>query len=387
MKRTLSIMLFFLAMQPTFLFGSQKEPLFFLTYYIDGDSIGKKEAEGVPGLFFATFTNLLKNEFPCARHNSVDAVRELLGFNKQQQLLGTPGSEGTLKSVAGAMGSDYLVILDIKCFYQANTISFSAHCTEIASGKKLVMVQSGSSLYGDWADAMIAMTEKMVEGFKAYEICAFKGPLSVEVLTDSTDKKTEEYGVYCSKMDRNYKKTVTHEKKSSADWKLEKVGKSNGSGTVVYSMAEKHTIDELNECYTCESMVTGSRHYTDNTVSFAEIRGIGDRPQNEGDYVKYATIRLNFLDNDTYTIQVDAASKPGELKTIREEKATGECQTFDKPQEQRTNKTDIGLHEILGPYDGNSLYKVLQEEETIERVDPVTKERTTIKISFNLKRD
>ncbi len=151
-------------------------------------------------------------------------------------------------------------------------------------------------------------------------------------------------------------------------------------------MGEKHSIEEWNECFKCEPLITGNRHYTNNTVNYIEIEGLSERNKGSGDFVKYATFRIKFRQDSTYTISVDAASQQGELKTIHEEKADGDCQPINKPQELNTNKKSIPLKQILGPYKGDGLNKVLHEQETLNLKDPVTGERATLKIDFNLKR-
>lgn len=374
----------------TITLANPNKPLFFLTNNIEGDSLGKKEVEIVHTVFFSEFSSRLKQEFPCVQLNSIDVVTSVLGLRRDQLLLGMPGAADNTGDIATSMGSDYLVVFNVKCFSQSGTMLFNASCTNIQTGEKMINETGLTSVQENWSEKIIEMTGRFMDGFKAYEICPYKGLVHIQVLTDSTDTKTEAHTVYCSKMDRQYKKTLRHEKKSNAEWNLEKTGKTSAGGTVSYSMAEKHSIDELDECFTCESMVTGTRHYTDNTVSYAELQGLSDRNSNmegSGDHVKYATMQIRFGNDDTYTIRVEAASQEGELKTIREEKADGDCQVFSKPQEQYSNKTDAGLREILGPYKGNGLDKALQQDITLEKVDPVTQERTTFKIRFDLKRD
>lgn len=384
-KRLLPILL--LSLLPALMMANPNKPRFFMTYNIKGDSLGKAKADALTTPFFGFLGDALEKEYPCIEQLSINETRSLIGYSRQQDLMGgSAGGEG-IKNISGAMGADYLIVLNITCYYNSGTLLFYANCTDVSNGEKMCMANGVTSVTGNWEGELKSVAQKLVYGLKDYEICPYKGAVNVQVLSDTTEEKTNEYPVYCSKMDRHYKKTVTHEKKSDANWQLQKTGKYTGDGTIRYAMAEKHSIEEWNECYTCEPLITGNRHYSDVTVNYIEIEGLSERTKNDGDYVKYATFWIKFRQDSTYTITLDAASQPGELKTIREEKADGDCQTTTKPQELHSNKMSIPLHKTLGPYKGNGLNKTLKEEETFDQTDPVTKERTTFKISFSLQRD
>jgi len=57
------------------------------------------------------------------------------------------------------------------------------------------MSQAGASAqYGDAAgDAIEKVSQELVEGLKEYEICPFKGPITVTVTSTKKDKQKEEY--------------------------------------------------------------------------------------------------------------------------------------------------------------------------------------------------
>jgi hypothetical protein len=171
------------------------------------------------------------------------------------------------------------------------------------------------------------------------EICPYKGPASIQVRTEIKDEHKEEYDVYCSKMDRKYKKATTLDKKSSADWKLEKIKKTRAIGTIQYSMAEKTEVEEIDDCYKCDPLISGRRVYSDVSVNFLEIEGISKDSKSEGENVHDALIQIEFLKDGNYILFIKASSEKGDLKTIREEKASGDCDGFTKPQVGTTNKS------------------------------------------------
>ncbi len=71
-----------------------------------------KEIEGLPTYFATLFEDYLKEKYSCTIVITTSDTGDLLGLERQKQLLGS-GSEETLKSIADALGVDYLVSLEV----------------------------------------------------------------------------------------------------------------------------------------------------------------------------------------------------------------------------------------------------------------------------------
>jgi hypothetical protein len=373
--------------------ASSKKPYFFISYEITGDS-SSRDAGGTPDVFMSLMTEALMKEFPCVQFNTIAAVRTLLEHERQLQLLGT-GNEEAAKNIGASMGADYLISLQIKSFPN-DFYSFKVSCIDINSSSKTkdfaktIAMATGNNLSNknSFYNVLEGITERIIDQLSNYEICPYTGFVNVKIAQKKETEEETAYEVYCSKQDRKYSKTSKLNKTSNAIWTLEKQQKEAADGTVNYTMAELTETEETDECYQCAPMITGARTYTAKAEATLKIKGnVSKKSIRENENVPDAYIRIKFLEDGTYLLLVKAASEAGDLQTLKEEKASGDCQTFSKPTEKTSNKSDIGIRETLGPFPGNGKEKVLQEKQTIEKTDPVTKEKTTITFDFNLRRE
>lgn len=76
-----------------------------------------------------------------------------------------------------------------------------------------------------------------------------------------------------------------------------------------------------------------------------------------------------------------------DLKVKTERHAKGTCDVINKPPVTITKKADVPLNFILGPSPVSGIDKILSQNGSYQTEDPVTKEKTTVTYSFNLKRD
>ncbi|MFN8237767.1 MAG: hypothetical protein U0T77_06315 [Chitinophagales bacterium] len=203
-KLLLTILL--LLSSPAFIIGIPNKPEFFMTYKIKGDSLAKGNAEVITISLFGMFDKQLKKEYPCIEFTTIHDVRVLVGFSKNQDLVGGPVEGEGMKHLSEAMGCDYLVMADILCYYSTGTLLITVSCFDVSNGTKMAMASVLTNVNGDWYEQLEPLAQKLVYGLKDYEICPYKGSVNIQVLTDTTDTKTEEYSVYCSKLDRKYKK-------------------------------------------------------------------------------------------------------------------------------------------------------------------------------------
>ncbi|MDO9253983.1 MAG: hypothetical protein Q7U54_00620 [Bacteroidales bacterium] len=378
MRKPILIMLFFLLIGSGL--ATAKNPMFYIII-----SCNNQAATGYIGLFESEFANALKEEFPCVETLSNTAVVTLLEHEKQKQLLGV-GDYDEISHIGEAMGSDYLVSLNIKIL--GNTALITAFCTDTRTSR-VISRSTASGIDGKAGiQAVEKVSKELVEGLKKYEICPFKGPMNVVVKTELTDKKTESYTVYCNGLDGLYKSDVTINNTSDANWKLNKTSKNRVIGSVTYTLQEETEKEEHNDCYICPSGRQGSRLYKETVLKTAKVEGLSNESVADNQQIEDARAEITFFDNGTYTLKVKAASRKGDLKLRTEKKAEGTCDNQSPPPVSIDKKADVGLKETtFGPFPGTSLDKVLSHKGTVTTIDPVTKEKSVITYDFDLKRD
>jgi len=350
-----------------------------------------KEIEGLPTYFATLFDNYLKEKYSCTTVLTTSDVGNLLGWERQRQLLGS-GSEETLKSISDALGVDYLVSLEVSV---AIGEKFIVNGTLIPMRTKPVIPLVRASAYSNYSkksfdqiDANLKeVAKKLVDGLKEIEICPFKGEITVKIVSTKKDNQKEEYPVYCNGSDGTYRKTTTTDNYSENSWMIQKNKLNASTGNVKFNLHEEFTIEEENPCYVCSPTKQGPRTYNDKTTTYVDIHGLSKESESKGIKVDDARSYLTFLDDGTYTLRVTASSTQGEKKTKREVHAEGICENINESPKTITNKVDEGLNETFGPFTGSSQDKVLSHKETIKKVDAVTKEETTITYEFNLTRD
>lgn len=354
--------------------------------------------------FVMKFTNLmfsaLKEEFSCAEPmGSKDAVESALWFEYRDQLLGKYDNDNTqadqnLKEIGKQMDCDYLLLL--KLTISNTSLALKASCLDNKKAKVISMAVEAESIRSKQGDqnlydkGLSQMVKHIIDDLKKYEVCPYKGPVNILVLSETNNKEVDEHSVYCSKMDRAYRKTTNTDKKSSAEWALEKVTKAGAKGDIKFSLAEKQEVNETDPCYTCEPLITGNRVYHNLKISYAEIQGISETSVSRGEPVSDARIEITFRDDGTYFMLVKASSQTGTKTTTEEKTVNCDCckeNENNEPQTTTTNKITAGIREVLGPFKGTPDQKILSEKQTIQKVDPITKEKTTISFDFTLTRD
>jgi hypothetical protein len=335
--------------------------------------------------FEVEFANALKKEFPCVNTISDSNILTLLEHEKQKQLLGA-GDYEEISNIGQAMGCDYLVSLKVKVLGTKALIT--AFCADTRTSK--VISRSMANIIDGSAGikAMEMVSKELVEGLKKFEICPFTGPINVVVKTERNDKKTDSYAVYCNGIDGLYKLDITTKKSSDADWKLKKTSRNRVDGSVTYNLQEETITEEHNDCYNCPSGRQGSRLSKETVLKTAKVEGLSNESVADNQQIEDARAEITFLDNGTYTLKVEAASRKGDLKLRTEKRAEGTCDNQSPPPKSIDKKADVPLEEVtFGPFQGTSLDKVLSHKDTYSTVDPVTKEKSTVTYEFNLKRD
>lgn len=362
-------------------------------FLFDGNFSGETHEDqvlsrGMREAFLVDVIQALQEEFPCANVSYLGDIKLCLA---EMELWGTPafGNQDVgpkIKKLLNRLNnSDYWVTY---CIYPVSeTMSIAELKCSDKKGKKMVQFSINMSTASISDKDFIEPAKKFVRELLKYEICAYTGPIKVEVKTERTDKKTESYPVYCNGMDGIYKLDWTLNKTSSAIWNLNKTDKFQTGGTVTYNLREETKTDEQNDCFTCPSGRLGPRWYKEKVTKSAKIEGLSNESVADNQQIADARTEITFLENGTYTVKVAATSQKGDFKLKTEKRAEGTCSNENPPPDEITKKTDIFLNEIFGPFNGTGKDKVLNQKETIIREDPVTKEKTTITFDFNLKRE
>lgn len=328
----------------------------------------------------------LEKEFPCAQATTESDISNQLSLQRQRSLLGGGGEEN-LKALADSFGlNDYLILLKITPLGERTALY--GMCLNLKTSKT---VSVNASLTGAGGKAAIAGSKDFAKRFvrkMAYlEICPYKGPVHVTVQSKRNKEEKEEYPVYCNQSDQMYKKNTKITKTTDTDWSLQKTGRRSASGTVTHQNYECAEVVEENGCYRCPSGRQGGRTFTQKSTATTAIDGLSEESRREGKAQKDARIRLEFNEDDTFTVYIEATSRDGTRHERVEEKAEGTCDTKTAPPKVTDGKINVPLPGRWGPFAGSPVDKVLRGNTNEKKTDPLTEEETTTGIEFELQRN
>lgn len=286
--------------------------------------------------------------------------------------------------VYSVKNSDYLVSTSL---YEitADMVRVEVNCSD-RKGKSISELSTTASVKDLLSSGMYDLTNRFVKQLMKHEICPFKGPVNVHIISKIAKIETDEYPVYCNGADGIYRKKTTVNNKTETDWKLNKNDKYETTGSVQFALNEETRIEESNDCYKCSGS-EGKRTSYEKNMNTASIQGLSKKSQSHGANIEDARVELTFLEDSTYTIRIKAASEQGSMKIKSEKQATGKCDNINSNPKIIDKKIDIGLNQVFGPFKGSAEEKVLTNKNSIKSVDPISQEETTITYEFNLKRD
>jgi hypothetical protein len=351
-------------------------PKFFIVTQSKSDLVDAKSI--LPAFETELFKDLMKT-FPCIDYLDQGSLGEMLRWERMRQLLGS-GSDEELKNIAGGIGSDYLIKFTVTMM--GNQMYMNAFCMD--SKKATTMARADASgTIGQAISNAKKVSKDLVKQLEEYEICAFKGPVTIEVKSNRDEKTSS--SVPCD----NGLVTTDFSLKSNStlNWKLNKSGLRRTSGTASYNSTENVKTVITNSCYVCTNGVKGSATITETTDSEAKVEGLSKESVSEGHNVEDARVKIYFLENGTYTLLVEATSKKGVLKVTTEKKIDGPCnsENENKPKDTKNKSIDVPIKAVFGPYPGKPSDKVLQQKETKDVSQG--QEKTTVTIDFTLTRN
>lgn len=342
------------------------------------------QAEAYMAFFESRVFNELKKNFPCVEINSQSTVRSLLNHERERHLLGS-GDDNSVNNIAQSMGCNYLISL--KVTVMGETAVIDAFCADNMKAKVIARAATSANHGDAGINAVEKVSKELIEGLKRYEICPFKGNINIIVKTELKDNKTEEHAVFCNGGSGLYRYELNIDNESEVNWKLTKTTKNQTSGIVTYRLREESNLEEQNDCAPCKgSNRQAPRMFTEKVVKNANVEGLSNESVSEGMQIEDARTEIIFNEDDTYLIRIKAASRKGDLKTKTDRKTQGSCDN-SSTSDPENRKADVPLSEILGPFKGTALDKMLSGQKTDTHQDPLTKEKTTITYDFSLSRE
>lgn len=358
---------------------------FFLTWSVKAENkLDGEKLDLFCDAFEGEFNRSMDEYVPCATYTSYANIVAALNNERDKQLLGV-GNDNALLELAGSMGAQYLVSL--KMTQLGQKVWMNALCMHMASAKTMVNVMLSAPLSEDAFDAVKELTSKFFDELLKYEVCPYKGKIKIEVQSDLDKDETKEYEVYCNGQDRNNKMRLKESKHSVNYWTFEKVTRVRANAFIDYHLSEEMEQEIEDGCYDCPSGKT-RRYYKETNSVKGEIDEISQESELEGKRIDDARTELTFNDDGTYYLKVDAASKETEFMETRYKYAESWCDNNNKPPETIRNKRDIPLKYVFGPYEGTAKDEALtQHPDPIVVTDPVSGEKTTYTISFDLLRE
>jgi hypothetical protein len=347
-----------------------------------------RQIAGTVTYFVTQFSNNLHEKFSCTTVLSNADVANLIGHERSRELLGS-GNENGLADIAGAMNCEFLLNLQVG-FLPGGDFIIAASCIPMRTKFPIFHLENHCAFTSNGGNQVLAacdeLAKKVVDKFKTYELCPFKGSIDVEVKTEMKDERTESHPATCHGNDGIYKLDQTINKQSTAKWHFEKIWKLAAQGDCSYQSFEESALEEQNDCYACGSGREGQRMYHEKTTTTVDLKSLSREATYKGQKVQDALAELKFNEDGTYTLSVMGTSQRGPSKTRTTTMSEGTCDNAPSKTDEKTKQTETLIYEVFGPFPGTAFDPVLAQQQTITREDLASKEKTTITFSFSLKK-
>jgi hypothetical protein len=327
----------------------------------------------------------IQDELPCARVSSLEDVYAALGHERERQLLGVT-DDGYAMDLAGAMGANYLISIQVSITGQ--NVFFFVKLLDPKKAETLINLMDKGTDDESAFEVANRLAKKFFEEVCKREICPYKGRIKVHVFSELKVDTKKEYPVYCQGMDRKYTLNFKENKTTDNFWTFEKESKVWARGFLDFTISEVTETEIDNGCYKCPSGDMYRRYYHDKITKTGSIDGLSEESELYGVRINDVRVEITFNDDETYTMQVKAASKLSEISETVYRYAEGWCDAINDPDKTVKNKIDIAMPYVFGPYKGSAKDKNLtQKPDPIVKIDPVSGEKTTIEVEFDLERD
>ena len=352
---------------------------FFVSCYATGDTSVQYAAA-----YARLVAEDLKVSFPCADVTTESDISTKLKREYFNELSGNPSPD--LTHISNDLPHDYWVNLRLND-YTEGKVMIMAGCWKYNQVKNIAEAyhQRVTNDFASFSQGCRKVSQSLMDMLGKYEICAFQGPVSINISATIDSTNTVDYGVYCNESDQQFHQEMVIHDETVSDWKLERMDVFRTEGTMTFNLSEESKLTEENGCYKCKSGREGGRTSTEIRTMKVNGSGISHESTFEGKPQDDTRIELKFLENGTYLVIAKGTSQPATSIVKLVTKAEGTCD--NQPQQTKTEslKKTIPLNHFFGPYTGKATDKLLQQKDSKETVDPVTREKTTVTIDFTLK--
>lgn len=364
--------------------GAEKTKFFLTWEYSAASQLDADKLALFCDQFEAEYNKRMDQYFPCATYISYRNIVTALDNERKNQILGI-GKESVMQSIAGAMGYQYLVSLNMKAIGQ--TVLMKVVCLHTVKSETLVNLVDQTLMNEDAFEVVAKLADKFFDQLLKYEICPYKGRIEVQVTTDLNVDISREYPVYCNNEDRLYKMHYKETKHSEHFWTFEKETRVWARSFIDYSVSEESEREIEDGCYSCPQGKT-RRYLRETTSKTGKVDEVSQESELYGKKVDDARVDITFNDDGTYTIKIEATSKKSEISETRYKNAESWCDNENKPPETIKNMVDIPLNYTFGPYKGTARDDFLTAHpDPVVVTDPISGEKKTYEISFNLLRE
>jgi len=381
------LILFFCLLQSFVANASGMKINFFIKTEIsdDKDADGKSEAELFADVLKGKLQELIQTEFPCVQFCTQESLVAVLENERARQLLG--GEDDNRLDLNECLNVDYLLVLQLGTLAGKRTYSIKVLDPHLAIG--LVNVFETSPTGEDGLDAIPGIAKKVMNQLKKYEICPYKGPVKISVISHKQHDSIEQYAVYCNNQDETFKKTTSLNVDASTELEVQKIGKEYSSGYMKFSEKDSTVLLEENGCYKCPSGRMGGRSSTEIFVTDKLVKDFSNESSKDGAYINDVRIKLIFNEDSTYLISLKGASKrKGKGVETVYQMAEGTCDNKNSPPDvYKNDSVSVPVRFTFGPFKGATSQKSFHETQDKTTTNPVTGEETTIHFEFTLKRD
>jgi hypothetical protein len=347
----------------------------------DGKSVELLFADIIKG----KLQEMIQAEFPCVQFCTQESLGAVLENERKRQLLG--GEDDNRLDLNDCLNADYLLVVQMGSLPGKITYSIKVLDPHLAAA--IVNVFETSSSGEDGLDVIPGIAKKVMNQLKKYEICPYKGPVKISVISHKQHDSIEQYAVYCNNLDETFKKTTSLNVDASTELDVLKLGKEYSSGYMKFSEKDSTVLLEENGCYKCPTGRMGGRTSTEIFVTDKLVKDFSNESSKDGVYIGDVRIKLIFNEDSTYLISLKGASKrKGKGIERVYEKAEGTCDNKNGPPHVYNNDSvSVPCRFIFGPFQGATSQKSFHETQDKTTTDPVSGEETTIRFEFTLKRD
>lgn len=230
------------------LFAQRERPKLIISICIDRSS--GYDDKGLFDLYSDHLISMLRSainkEFPCLIVYTMDDLATSIRHDRDRALL-QPDYESNLQDIAGAMGADYLVVVEIKSDGKLTSLSSSLLNPgkgEVKERRNTILKKSGEDVFDEMEDYV----KKYVEEMAKSEICPFKGKFSLVTTSALKDEKQNQHSSDDGKYSTSYKYSRVIEEKDI--WELDKVSWCGANGDMKHSHKdeEKTTTTSKGRC-------------------------------------------------------------------------------------------------------------------------------------------